>query len=96
MQRLTAFCGPETLRRLQKVFDAVWLELEQQKSSHTFPWAVEATRYTIAQLVLQHSTTERDAEHIKSKVLQTLHRDMMANEGRLAALGGTPALSKRL
>jgi hypothetical protein len=75
MQSHAGSCSPEALGRLQKVFDAVWLELEQQKSSHTFPWAIEATRYTIAQLVLQHATNEKDAEHIKSKVLQTLTSD---------------------
>jgi hypothetical protein len=72
MQNHAGSCSSETLARLQRVFDAVWLELEAKKSPHTFPWTVEASRYTIARLVLQHVNNVENAEHIKQEVLQTL------------------------
>lgn len=72
MQSHAGSCGPETLVRLQKVFDAVWLELKARKSPYTFPWATEATRYTIANLVFLHvNEADRDAEFIKRQVLQS-------------------------
>jgi hypothetical protein len=71
MQSHAGSCSPETLVRLQKVFDAVWLELKARRSPHTFPWATEATRYTIANLVFRHvNEADRDAELIKRQVLQ--------------------------
>jgi hypothetical protein len=72
LQSHAGSCSPEALARLQRIFDAIWLELEAKKSPHTFPWAVEAARYTIARLVLQHVNNVKDAEHIKREVLRTL------------------------
>jgi hypothetical protein len=65
-------CSPETIRRLQNIFDAVWRELEQQKGKHTFPWAIEATRFTIARLVLEHTGDPRTPTQIKREVLRNL------------------------
>jgi len=31
-------CSPETLVRLQRIFDAVWRDVDQQKGKRTFPW----------------------------------------------------------
>jgi hypothetical protein len=65
-------CSPETLRQLQNIFDAVWRELEQQKGRDTFPWAIEATRFTIARLVLEHVNDLRNPVRIKRQVLREL------------------------
>ena len=72
MQIRASSCSPETLHRLQKIFDAVWLELKRQKSPHTFPWAIEATRYSIARLVLAHVNDLKDADQIEREVLASL------------------------
>lgn len=72
MQIQPIACSPETLRRLQTIFDAVWHAVEQQKGKRTFPWAIEATRFTIARLVLEHVNDLRNAEQIKREVLKDL------------------------
>jgi hypothetical protein len=73
MQTHPGACGPETLRSLQKIFDAIWSELESKSSRHTFPWQSQAARYQIAGLLLDHaSDRELDAEQIKHDILQRL------------------------
>jgi hypothetical protein len=67
-----AVCSPERLRRMQQVFDAVWRELKNQKSLHTFPWAIEATRFTIARLVLEHGGDLTNVDLVKQDVLDSL------------------------
>jgi hypothetical protein len=73
-------CSPETLRRLQRIFDVVWHEVEQQRGKRTFPWAIEATRFTIARLVLEHGCDLRNPAHIKREVLRDL--DPISNPNR--------------
>jgi hypothetical protein len=65
-------CSPDALRRLQTIFDVAWLQLEQKRGRHTFPWATEASRYSLAQLVLAHSWDHRHIEEIVQEVLDTL------------------------
>jgi hypothetical protein len=72
MQTRASACNPQTLRRLQTIFDAVWRELEKQKGPHTFPWAIEATRFNVARQVLGHVTDRRDPERIKQEVLESI------------------------
>ena len=72
VQKSASACSPETIGRLQEIFDAVWHELSQQKSGHTFPWAIEASRYTVAHLVLKHVNELQDADEIKRVVLASL------------------------
>ena len=72
MQIRASSCNPETLHQLQNIFDAVWRELEQQKGSHTFPWAIEATRFNIARLVLEHVNDLGNPDRIKREVLRDL------------------------
>ena len=72
MQIRPTSCSPETLRRLQTIFDAVWHEMERQKGKRTFPWAIEATRFTIARLVLEHVNDRRNSDQIKREVLKDL------------------------
>ena len=67
-------CSPEALHRLQSIFDAVWRELERQKGKHTFPWAIEATRFTIARLVLKHVRDLRNPDQIQRDVMRDLER----------------------
>ena len=43
-------------------------ELEQL----TFPWAIEASRFTIARMVLEHLDDSKDSERIKKVVLRCL------------------------
>ncbi len=68
-------CSPQTLSELQKVFDAIWAELERERSRLTFPWAIEAGRFTIARLVLEHLDDSTDRDRIKEVVLQKLDRN---------------------
>lgn len=70
----TSAYGPERLHRLQRIFDAVWHDLKQRKSPHTFPWAVETTRFRIARLVLDHGGNFENMDRIKRRVLQSLER----------------------
>lgn len=76
MQLRANSCSPETLGRLQNIFDAVWLELEQQRSRHTFPWAVEAARFTVARLVLAHVNDLHNLEQIKQDVLKGVENSL--------------------
>ena len=62
MQIGDGVCSADTLRRLQSIFDLAWLQVEQKGGRSTFPRAIEASRYTLAQLVLAHS---RDYPHVK-------------------------------
>ena len=66
-------CSADTLRRLQSIFDMAWLQLERKGGRSTFPWAIEASRYTIeasrytlARVVLAHSTDYRQVEGDRS------------------------------
>jgi hypothetical protein len=84
MQTRASACNPQTLRRLQSIFDAVWRELEKQKGLHTFPWAIEATRFNVARQVLGHMTDRRDPERIKQEVLESItnsHRGLTSKRG---------------
>lgn len=65
-------CSPRTLSELQTVFDAVWAQLERERSNLTFPWAIEASRFIIARLVLEHLDDAKDKDRIKQTVLQRL------------------------
>jgi hypothetical protein len=57
---------------LQKVFDDIWLKLERQNSPLTFPWAIEASRFTLARLVLEHWRKAKDADKIRREVLERM------------------------
>ena len=72
MQNQASSCSPETLRRMQSIFDDVWRELERQHSPHTFPWFIEAARYVIAQMVLENIENLRDPQRIKREVLKKM------------------------
>ena len=65
-------CSPQTLSKLQTVFDAIWAQLEHERSKLTFPWAIEASRFTIARMVLEHLDDSKDGERIKKVVLRRL------------------------
>jgi hypothetical protein len=67
-------CSPQTLSELQGVFDAIWDQLERERSRLTFPWAIEASRFAIARLVLEHLDTSQNRDGIKEVVLQELAR----------------------
>jgi hypothetical protein len=72
MQPRASVCTPQTLIRLQNIFDTAWLQLSQKKGRHSFPWATEASRYTLAQLVLSHSRDARQIDEIVQEVLTTM------------------------
>ena len=42
MQNRPRACSPEMLASLQRVVNAIWLELELEHSRHMFPWNVQA------------------------------------------------------
>jgi hypothetical protein len=52
-------CSAVTFRRLQSIFDLAWLQVEQKGGRSTFPWAIEASRYMLAQLVLAYCRGDR-------------------------------------
>lgn len=79
-------CSPDTLRRLQIIFDTAWLQLKHKRDRHTFPWAIEASRYALAQLVLAHAKDYRHIEEIVEEVLYTL-------EGSLASISAPDKLT---
>lgn len=61
--------SPETLSQLQRIFDAVWLDVHKS----VFPWDVHATRETIAVLVFEHVRDPTgEVEHIIREVLQSV------------------------
>lgn len=91
MQIRPTSCSPETLRRLQTIFDAVWNEVEQQKGKRTFPWAIEATRFTIAHLVFAHVNDRRNSDQIKHDVLRDLEYTGDRNPQKDAPPGIPPA-----
>jgi hypothetical protein len=65
--------SPEQLSSLQRIFDAIWLELESKASRHTFPWQAQAARYQIAGFLLAYANDrELDVEQIKHEILQRL------------------------
>jgi hypothetical protein len=68
-------CSPQTLSELQRVFDAIWAQLELERSKLTFPWAIEASRFAIARLVLEHLDNSSDSNRITEVVLQKLARN---------------------
>jgi hypothetical protein len=72
MQSRASVCSPQTLIRLQSIFDTAWLQLAQKKGKHSFPWAAEASRYTLAQLVLTHARDVRQIDEIVQDVLTTM------------------------
>jgi len=72
MQSRASVCSPQTLIRLQSIFDTAWLQLAQKKDKHSFPWAAEASRYTLAQLVLTHARDVRQIDEIVQEVLTTM------------------------
>jgi hypothetical protein len=77
MQPRASVCSPQTLLRLQNIFDAAWLQLMQKKGKHSFPWSAEASRYMLAQLVLAHSRDKRHIDEIVQEVLVTMDRAPM-------------------
>ena len=73
MQTRTGACSPEKLSSLQKIFDAIWDELESTASKHAFPWQAQAARYQIAGFLLEHANDrELDVEQIKLEVFRRL------------------------
>ena len=48
--------------------------MELQKDTRTFPWDIEATRFTIARLVLEHGGYERNPAQINREVLSDLEQ----------------------
>jgi hypothetical protein len=72
MQPRASVCSPYTLVRLQRIFDMAWLQLTQKRGRHIFPWAAEASRYTLAQLVLTHARDVRQIDEIVQEVLTTM------------------------
>jgi hypothetical protein len=63
---------PEALSRLQNLFDDIWLDLEREKSPHTFPWSVEASRFALARLLLECFDSAKELEQIKIEVLERI------------------------
>lgn len=74
-QNKLAACSPQTLSELQVVFDAIWQQLLSERSRLTFPWAVEASRFTIARLVLEHLNDSKDVARIKQDILIRLAKN---------------------
>jgi hypothetical protein len=72
MQQRASVCSPQTLIRLQNIFDTAWLQLAHKKGRHSFPWAAEASRYTLAQVVLTHAQDARHVDDIVQEVLATM------------------------
>ena len=66
---------PMMLSELQAVFDAIWKQLVCERSKLTFPWAVEASRFTIARLVLEHMDDSKDVARIKQDILTWLGKN---------------------
>jgi hypothetical protein len=75
-------CSADTLRRLQSIFDRAWRQLEQKGGRSTFPWAIEASRYTLAQLVLAHSRDYRHVEEIVQEVIDSLEESLAESPPR--------------
>jgi hypothetical protein len=79
MQNHPGACSPEMLLSLQKIFDAIWLELETKHSKHTFPWDTQSARFRIAHWLIEHvNDAELDVDRFKRDILQRL------NEGETA------------
>jgi hypothetical protein len=72
MQSRASVCSPQTLIRLQNIFDTAWLQLSRKRGRHSFPWAAEASRYTLAQIVLTHARDVRQLDEIVQEVLTTM------------------------
>jgi hypothetical protein len=75
MQNHPGACSPEKLGSLQRIFDAIWLELESKHSKHTFPWNIQASRFRIAHYLLDHvNETILDVDGVKRDVLLRLEQ----------------------
>ena len=75
MQSHPGACGPEMLRSLQRIFDAIWIELESKHSRHTFPWDAQSARFQIAHYLLDHlNDAQLDVARIKRDILQKLEQ----------------------
>ncbi|MDP9139056.1 MAG: hypothetical protein M3N38_12930 [Pseudomonadota bacterium] len=62
--------SPETLKRLQQLFDEIWTELLAAGSPHTAPEVAVAARDRLAVLVVKHvATSGQDTESIKREIL---------------------------
>jgi hypothetical protein len=59
-----------------------WLQLEQKGGRGTFPWAIEASRYTLAQLVLAHSRDYRRVDEIVQDVVDALEESIVEPSDR--------------
>lgn len=71
MQTHPSQCSPEAVRRLQRIFDAIWYRLETSGSRHTFPWDAQASREKIAvQLCRRMNDPMIDAEQIEQDVFE--------------------------
>jgi hypothetical protein len=46
------------------------------REAHTFPWAVEAARFTVARLVLVHVNDLHDPDQIKRDVLKGVENSL--------------------
>jgi hypothetical protein len=63
--------GPESLKEIQQIFDAVWLDI----GKFVFPWDVHAARERLAILVFQQvNNPDGDMKHIKKRVMQSWAR----------------------
>ena len=72
----TRYETPETLKRLQLLFDEIWAELAASGSPHAAPEAAVAARDRLAQLVVQ-KIGEKDwhAAGIKREILALFGAD---------------------
>ena len=71
MQTHPGQCSPESVRRLQRIFDAIWHRLETSGSRHTFPWDAQASREKIAVQLCRHMNDRIiDAERIEQDVFE--------------------------
>ena len=90
MQVNDGVCSADTLRRLQSIFDMAWLHLEQKGGRSTFPWAIEASRYTLAQLVLAHSRDYRHVDEIVQDVVDALEESLVEPLTARNSISATP------
>jgi hypothetical protein len=73
MQNHPGACSPEMLHSRQRIFDAIWIELESKHSRHTFPWDAQSARFQIAHYLLDYlNDVPLDPRRIKQDVLQRL------------------------
>jgi hypothetical protein len=72
MQSRGQAINTETLRRLQAVYDAAWEQLLHRKSKHTFPWAIESTRFLLARVVLEYAQDHREQADVVNDVVEKI------------------------